>query len=402
MNSGSKLLVINQYYAPDFASTGQLAAELCGGLAKRGIDVHVVTGQPSYTKNSPEAPAEAILDGVCIHRVSLGGVKGRERMRDRVNGYLRFLWGAWREARRISESAGIKRVLTFHNPPFVGLLGSWLARKKDTKFFYVLYDIHPDVLVKTGWHLPYPILKAWDLANRAIFCKAHTLVVLGQAMKNTVMAKGVPEEKIRILPPWGRPELEPRSKDAAIRLELGIADDNLLLLYAGNMGVMHPLDDLLNAAAAVKDLPVQFLFLGDGVKRAKLVERLENENIQNVTFLPYQPEDRFVRLLSAADACLVVLEPGLEKLSMPSRAFTFLSAGKALITMMASDAELVNIISEGQSGWNVKNGLELSELIRRLSDSRDEIEERSRKAGKLYRERFSKEHLINAYANMLR
>jgi colanic acid biosynthesis glycosyl transferase WcaI len=287
-----------------------------------------VTGRPSYSSVSPEAPAFEIRNGVQVHRVSIW-FKGREHLTARIFGYLQFLWGAWWKARRLVKEESFDAVLTFHNPPFVGWLGATVASKHHIPFVYVLYDIHPDVLLATGWKLPWLLVKAWEGAHRYILGKATFVIVLGQAMKETLMKKGVADEKIITVPLWGRPELQPLTWEQVltVRKELGIDEKSLLLLYAGNMGIMHPLDPLLDAAIALKGEPVYFLFIGEGVKRSQLVSRAIQEGLTRVAFLPYQPEERFAQIVGAADACFVVLQPGLERLAFPSRAFTFLSAG---------------------------------------------------------------------------
>ena len=86
------ILVINQYYRPDVASSGQLLAELCEFLSSGGITVHVVTGQPSYTTDAHPAPKEELLNGVIVHRVSLGKSIGKNNMATRFAGYCKFLW----------------------------------------------------------------------------------------------------------------------------------------------------------------------------------------------------------------------------------------------------------------------------------------------------------------------
>ncbi len=199
-----KLLVVNQYYAPDVASTGQLAAEICSSLARRGLEVHVVTGQPSYTASAPEAPPFEVLDGVHVHRVSLGRTRGRERMSKRLAGYVRFLWRAWWMARTLVRSEHPDSILTFHNPPFVAIVGAYLASRYKLRYVYALYDIHPDVLLATGWHLPRPAVWMWEAVNRWIFKRAENVVVLGEGMKRTLVdGKGVPSEKVREFPPGG-------------------------------------------------------------------------------------------------------------------------------------------------------------------------------------------------------
>ncbi|HDN19620.1 MAG TPA: glycosyltransferase WbuB [Candidatus Acetothermia bacterium] len=398
-----KLLVVNQYYAPDLASTGQLAAEICGYLAKRGVEAHVVTAQPCYTASSPEAPLYEAVNGVHVHRVPMGRLRGRERMVVRVAGYLRFLWGAWRMARKLAKSERPDVVLTFHNPPFVGLIGAYLAHKYGARFVYAPYDIHPDILVATRWtFLPRPIIWLWERLNRWILRSAETVVVLGEGMRRTLVeGKGVPLDKVKVIPTWGRPELKPMSHKQPIRGELGISEGELLLLYSGNMGIMHPLDPILDAAALLRGEPVRFLFVGDGAKRQHLVKRVEKEGLDQVSFLPFQPEDRFIQLVAASDACLVALEPGLERLAVPSRAYTFLSAGRPLITIMAPEADIARLVTEQGCGWNVTTGEELAELIRQLLSERQELVRRGERARAVYEERFQRERVLEQYARII-
>jgi glycosyltransferase involved in cell wall biosynthesis len=164
---------------------------------------------------------------------------------------------------------------------------------------------------------------------------------------------------------------------------------------------MHPLDPLLDAAGELKGEPVRFLFVGEGVRKAQLMARAQREGLEQVTFLPYQPEERFAKLVGAADACFVVLEPGLERLAFPSRAFTFLSAACPLITLMAPEAELVRLIEKTGSGWNVTTAQELVELIRRLLSHPEELVRKRAAARKAYERDFLRERILDRYAEVL-
>jgi len=397
-----KLLVINQYYAPDIASTGQLAAELCESLVPKGFEVHVVTGQPSYSSKSPKAPAFEVKNDVQVHRVPIW-FKGREHLTVRVFGYLQFLWNAWWKASRLVKERSFDVVLTFHNPPFVGWLGATLVSKYRMPFVYVLYDIHPDVLLATGWKLPRLFVKIWEATHQYILDKATFVIVLGQFMKETLMRKGVAAEKIITIPPWGRPELQPLAREQVLKVreELGIDEKALFFLYAGNMGIMHPLDPLLDAAIALKEEPVHFLFLGEGVRRAQLMSRAAREGLTRVTFFPYQHEERFAQIVGAADACFVVLQSGLERLAFPSRAFTFLSAGCPLITFMSPEAELAQLVERNNCGWNVTRTEELVKLVRNLLSQPDELFQKKSVARELYIKYFRREKVVEQYAGVI-
>lgn len=84
--------------------------------------------------------------------------------------------------------------------------------------------------------------------------------------KNLVNNNNLPEKKIKIIPLWAKPELDAIPRGDSIHKELGIKKDELFLLYAGNMGILHPLDIIADAAKHIDELPVKVLFIGDGKK----------------------------------------------------------------------------------------------------------------------------------------
>jgi glycosyltransferase involved in cell wall biosynthesis len=190
-------------------------------------------------------------------------------------------------------------------------------------------------------------------------------------------------------------------RDARIRAEFGVSDGDLLLLYSGNMGLMHAPDPILEAAARVKDIPVRFLFIGDGARRRHLVDRVRREGLDRVTFLPLQPEARFIDIIGASDACFVALRPGLERLAVPCRAYTLLSAGRPLITIMNPQADIARLVAETGCGWNVENAADLSELIRALWRDPERIRAAGRNGRRVYGERFRREALLGSYVRIL-
>lgn len=396
-----RLLVINQYFPPDVASTGQYAFNICEELAKSGIEVYVVTGQPSYTASSPEAPSYEVLSGIHIHRVSMGRNKGREKFKTRISGYFRFLLGAWFASQKLLKSRKFHYVLTFHNPPFVAVLGAYFAKKYKLRFIYIPYDIHPDILVATGWKLPLPLIWLWEKVNRYIFSRAERIVALCESMKNILVEeKKVPTEKVVVIPLWAKPEVSEVIKDLSTK-EVSLQDNEFLFLYSGNMGTLHNLDPIIDAAKLVSDLPVKFLFIGDGIKKQGLISRVRKEKINNVSFLPYQPEDRYLQLLLSSHACFVVLDPRVEKLAFPSRAFTFLSAGKPIIAILSPETDLAKLIIRYDCGWIANSGKEIAELIHTLCRNPLQISEKGKKAKETYLNNFKKEIIIKQYLKLL-
>jgi len=398
-----KLLVVNQYYYPDLASTGKIAAEICKGLVKAGWVIDVITAHPNYSKSSPEAKNYEKNNGIVIHRLSLGKIKGRDKFITRILGYTIFLIKAFFFFFYLAKNNNYTNIMTFHNPPFVCLIGKFIARWFNLKYMYVLFDINPDILIATKWfHLPNFIFSIWDKVHRWILKRANSIIVLGEKMKETLVhMKNVNPEKIHIIPLWGLPELSPASQKNYLREELKIGEDELLLLYSGNMGIMHPLDIILDGASELKESPVRFVFIGKKKKRKYLINRVKQDNIANVIFLPFQPEDRFIQFVNTADACFVTLKPGLEKFALPSRAFTFLSAGCPLITIMDPNADIAQLVVNNGCGWNVTNGQELLVLITHLLRRPDVLKKSGFKAREIYEKKFKKSIIIKEYEKIL-
>lgn len=401
--SRPKLLVINQYYKPDLASSGQLLGELCESLAKTGINVTVLTAQPSYNSDSPTSPRRELLNNVQIQRVPLGKSIGRGTFKIRALGYIKFLIRSFSAGNQIVKEINPDAILTLSNPPLVGIVGGVLAKRYKKPFLYVLYDMHPDILIHTRWlRLPAFIFSIWHLINAKIFKYADAIIVPNESMKATLIhAKNVAQNKIEVIPNWARPEIKPNALERNIRSELQISKNDLLLLYAGNIGIMQQLDPLIDAAKIVSDHPIKFVFIGEGTNKAYLQNRVITEQVNNVLFLPYQSEDKFAAIVSSSDACFVTLQPRLEFFSSPSRAYTFMSAGIPLITMMPQESELSQLVQNQLFGWNAEDSDTLVDILSELTDKRDQLHERGKNGVDFYRLNYSKEIIMQKYTSLL-
>lgn len=398
------ILVINQYYRPDVASSGQLLADLCEFLSSGDITVHVITGQPSYTSDALTVPKEELLNGVTVHRVSMGKSIGKNTLPVRLAGYLKFLWKSWLLAHKVARRTNPNLIMTLSNPPIVGLIGGLVAKKRKIPFIYILYDIHPDILIATKWMaIPRVFIKVWNLVNSLIFRFATTIIVPSSTMKTTlVTTKSLSEAKIKVIPNWARPEIKDKSHSISIRSNLGIPQKHTIVLYAGNIGIMQQLDPILDAAYNVRTLPIHFLFIGEGEKKSELIQRASAEALNNVHFLPYQPEQDFAQIVLQADTCLVTLQPGLDAYSAPSRAYTFLSAGTPIIALMPQDTELAKLVTDEKCGWNVINSDQLSQLLERLICNPDECSAKGALAQKLYFDNYQECIIMNRYMKVIK
>ena len=400
MQYRNNILVINQYYEPDVASSGQLLAELCEGIVALGNKVTVIAAQPNYESDSKNAESFEDLNGVDVYRISMGATKGRANIFLRTIGYIRFLVFSMIKALQISKTENFNIVVTLSNPPIIGLVGVFLSKNNNIPYVSVLYDIHPDIVKATRWiKLPGFIFNCWNTITSWIVDNSTRTVVLGHGMKqNLIDTKNSDPDKIDIIPIWARPEFTPRDTNKIkVKEKFGIKSDNILILFAGNIGIMQPVSPVIKAAENLKDMDVTFLFLGGGVGMKSLSDAIVEKGLNNVKILPYQPMDDFINLLSASDACLVTLADGMEKLSVPSRAMTFMSAGKPIIAMMNLNSDIASLIKDGNCGL-VSDCFEgLIKNIENIVENPNQLVKMGKNARKKYENDYSKAKIFSEF-----
>ena len=136
-----RVVLLNQYYAPDEAATSQLLTDLGSGLVTAGHEVSAVCGDRSYADPALRYPGRGSIDGVDVRRVRTTGF-GRRRSIGRVIDYLTFILGA---SGLLLFSRKPDVVISLSTPPMVAALGWLLARMRGASSFYWVMDVYPDL-----------------------------------------------------------------------------------------------------------------------------------------------------------------------------------------------------------------------------------------------------------------
>ena len=132
------------------------------------------------------------------------------------------------------------------------------------------------------------------------------------------------------------------------RRELGIGDEPVVL-YAGNVGYSQSLDLLVAAARQLPD--VTFLVNGDGSMRGDL-ER-QAAGLANVRFGGFVPAERLAELLATGDLHVVPLRPGLASVSVPSKTYSILAAGRPVLAAIDAGTAIPRLLAESGAGVSV-------------------------------------------------
>lgn len=194
-----RVLLLNQYYIPDVAATGQLLADVAEELAAQGHEVHVICSRRMYSGGAEAFMPDEVISGVHVHRVRATGFgRGRAiwRIVDYMCLYILALWRAMRLPR-----ADVCVSLT--KPPFISLVGLLLSKLKGTRSVIWVMDVYPDIAVAydvlPGKGLLYRILAR---VNKIVYRNAAAVISLGEVMSGRLQSLGVSPEQLYTVHNW--------------------------------------------------------------------------------------------------------------------------------------------------------------------------------------------------------
>jgi len=112
------------------------------------------------------------------------------------------------------------------------------------------------------------------------------------------------------------------------------------------------------------------VIVGDGAKRGALEADAGRRGLENLRFLPYQPQSALHESFAAADAFLVSLKAGIEGYIVPSKLYGILAAGRPFVAAVDPTCEPAAIAAEYRCGLQATPGDpdDLAAKILRLYD----------------------------------
>ncbi|MBT9314594.1 glycosyltransferase family 4 protein [Leptothoe spongobia] len=373
-----KVKLITQFFAPDYAATGQLLDELVRQLAKQGMPIEVFTGQPGYAYGDAIAPSRESFKNLKVYRSRATQLWSNRIRGKAINGLL-FAARAFLHLLRHGWKKDQVLLLTTA-PPFLPVVGYLANLLFDTPYVVILYDLYPDIAVELGVvNYNHPVARLWRWLNKLVWRRAKSLVVLSPAMKERVLGH-CPKiaHKVEVIHSWADPELiKPISKkDNWFAHKHGLVD-TFTVMYSGNMGRCHDIDTIFEAAKLLRDEPIKFVCIGGGAKREKLIESVRFENLTNFLFLPYQDKKDIPYSMTACDVSLVSVSKGMESLVAPSKLYPALAAGRPIALICPKGTYLEELVQKGAYGSSFRNGDSelLARFIRLLSTNAELVEQ---------------------------
>ncbi len=349
-----KIILVNQTFYPDLASTAQYSFDLCRFLTQQGHQVSVVTSRSLYGEAGAKLPGRETVEGIEIHRVGLS-LFGKKSIALRLIDFgLFYVLSLFRTL--TLPRADVTIALT--TPPFIATVGYLRKLVRRSKFVYWVMDLYPDTPIACGMMRPDSLLaKFLGAVNSFTLRHADCNVLLGRCMEKLVMAKGAPARRCAIIPVWNvaeegvikSPEL------SSYRQEWGL-EGKFVVMYSGNLGIGHDARTLYLAAEELRHhSAIRFVFVGGGKRAEELKAYVQDKQLENVLIKPYQPRSRLSDLLSLGNVHMISLLERATGVMLPSKVYGIMAAGRPAIFVGSPQSEVAMVLTENQCGWVVKN-----------------------------------------------
>jgi len=315
------------------------------GLSNRGHEVTVVASNRAYDTPAVRFPSRETWNGIKIIRIPSLALGKASKLR-RALTFASFLFVC---ALRLLVLPRFDVTIALTSPPLISVFGAMFALIKRGRFIFWVMDLNPDEAVAAGW------LKEDSFVARTLFSflrfslrRAERIIVLDRFMKQRIVEKGIPEERVTIIAPWSHTDavgfdLGGREK---FRAAHGLTD-KFVVMYSGNHSPCHPLDTLLAAARELSARSdVAFCFVGGGSEFEKVKRYAETNHLPNILCLPYQPLDELAMSLSSADLHAVVMGDAFTGIVHPCKIYNILEIGSPVLYVGPAAGHIVDVIAK--------------------------------------------------------
>lgn len=400
-----KILVVCQYFYPEEFKVN----ELVEGLIKRGNEVTVLTGKPTYPRGDyPKGykfwgVQKEVYKGAQVIRLpeltrGNGGAIGIARSL-----FSFFVSSTWYAKRHDIEADAI---LCFQLSPVTMANAALIYKKKlNVKLVHWVQDLWPESVTATTSIKGGPVIKLLEKFVSKVYKMSDVILVQSNSFRESICTKGDFESKLVFAPNWAEDTFIGADTSIDDSFPIQPAEGEFRVMFAGNIGEAQDFENIIKAADLTKDCPhIKWFVVGDGRAREnseKEVKRLGLEN--TVIFLGRHPVSSMPKFFAQADAMLVTLsDQFIFSLTIPSKTQAYMASGKPILTMLNGAGNTV--VEEAKCGLtaNSEDYKKLAENVKKMyAMNKEELSEMGKNAKAYYDKYFEKEMVIDRVNEIL-
>ena len=273
-----------------------------------------------------------------------------------------------------------------------------------TKIVFVAYDVYPEVAyASNSLHPDSVVAKGMCWLNHLMYQRVSRVVALTDEMKAFLLAHR-PEltaDRVVTIANWAHEKKVEATDEAYARF--GYRPGQFIVSYFGNMGICQEMETLVSAVERMADNDeVRFLFIGHGNKKQAIAERFEKQRLKNVQMHDFLTGEAFEQAVAISSCCVVSLEKGLKGMCAPSKYYSYLQGGKAVLAVVEEGSYLEEEIEREGIGQAVRIG-DAEGLIKGILNMQ-RCSERTRemqiRAGRLYEQAYRLDKGLEKYRDI--
>lgn len=405
-----KILLLHQYFLEEDDPGGSRWNEMTKTWTAQGHEVTVIAGMmhanglEKKTEYKGKYFVEKKQGAVSVHRTHVSESYNNGFL-GRLWGYFSFMFSSlWAGLFKVKEKYDV--VIVTSPPLFVGISGYLISLFKRIPMVFEIRDLWPESAIDTGVLTNKWVIKMAYGVEKFIYKKAKLINVLTPAFYNTLRdKKHISESKLIMIPnaaDFSLSEAILADFDREQFRKDNQLNDHFVITYVGAHGVANHLDQILDAGKALEDTNVLFLLIGQGMEKARLMEKAKQMNVKNVRFLDAVPKKEVFKYIIASEMGASVLKKvDTFKTVYSNKSFDYFSCKKPIL--MAIDGVSRELVEEAKAGTYVEpeNISEYNRVIREYLENPMRLKEEGENGYLYAKQNFDREVLANKYLSAI-
>ena len=416
VNGKKKILIHTLIFSPDGVSTAYLYNDIAQAFQKKGWDVVVLSTTPHFNVVKEQLAEQPMKWGVWgVYKKSLFRGANSElahgipvyhipqkKFKSTVLRLIGFMY--WHILSFVMGLfiRNVDVILSPSPPLTIGRLNNWLGKLKGCKVVYNVQEIYPDILNKPETSLVHRYLRSME---RKVYNQSDAVTTIDQIFYDTIVDRFEDRSKLHIIPNFVDTDLY-KSGVSTAKLDKSLfpENDNIKLLYAGNIGWAQDWKPLVILAEKTRNLPVEYFLIGMGKMRSWVEEQKQTLGLDKLHILDYQPRHLMPAILAYSDLQYIFMTPESEGMGFPSKVYTIMACGRPLLVCSGDNTPIVNFLKPiGCAKLVTNHDLEqktdeMAEWLRSMS--REKLREMGSKGEAVIQAEYTKDIVASKYVEL--
>ncbi len=398
--------VYSHYFTPEIGAPSARIYDLGQQWLAAGHNVRVATCVPNhptgqvYPGYKTGWQQQEVLDGIEVQR-NWSYITPNSGFVKKTLGHVSFI-----PSSRINQGkfGAMDAIIGTSPTPFAALAGLLTARKRKVPFIMEIRDLWPAIFTEMGIINNRQIIRVLEMGEMWLYRQATQIVTVTEAFRQDLIRRNVPAEKITTIPNGADTDFwQPQDKPQALAKQLGL-ENKFVVLYIGAHGISHALEKIVDAAKALEDQPeIQFLFVGEGSRKAAVQDYAAERGVQNITFLGSTDKQGVKDYYALADVCLVPLRDiPLFDGFIPSKMFEIMAMARPIVASLKGEAAAILERANGAKIVPPEDSGAIKNAIAQLYADRQMATELGQNGRTFVEQHYSRRLLANQYLDVVR